>query len=145
MAMERFLGRTSARVHRMLGEVEPAEAARRYHDEIKDLIAAGPHLGLFGMGADCHVGALYPGSPALDEPSYAAAVDRPDGMKGITLTPPAMLACRSVRLIAMGEGKAEAVVRVVKGDEAVEKCPARLFAAHPDVTFWLDEGAASLL
>jgi glucosamine-6-phosphate deaminase len=63
----------------------------------------------------------------------------------LTLTPPAMLAVRSVRLIATGAAKAEAVHRVVTGDESPATCPARLLAPHPDVTLYLDEPAAALL
>ena len=145
MATELFLGRSTAHVHRMRGELAPDEGARRYHDAISELVATGPGLGFMGMGADCHVGAIYPGSTALDNPNYCAAVDRPDGLGGLTLTPSAMNACASIRLLATGVGKAEAVLRAVKGDEDPSKCPVRILADHSDVTFWLDEPAASLL
>ena len=145
MATRLFLGRTRARVHRMQGELEPDEGARLYHDEISAAIAAAPELAFMGMGADCHVGALYPGSPTLDVANYCAAVDRPEGLKGLTLTPPAMLAARSVRLIATGKAKADAVRRVVIGDERPATCPVRLLAPHPDVTLYLDEPAAALI
>lgn len=145
MASELFLNQTGATVHRMPGELDPAEGARRYHDAIAEMIAARPDLAVMGMGADCHVGALYPGSPALEDPNYCAAVPRPDGMIGLTLTPNAMLAAKKVRLVATGEGKAAAVARIVRGDEAPETCPVRLFASHDDVVLWLDEAAASAL
>jgi 6-phosphogluconolactonase len=145
MATDLFLGKTRATVHRMPGELPPEDGARRYHDEIQPIVADGVQLMLLGMGADCHVGALYPYSDALEAADYCAAVERPDGMNGLTLTPQAMLAARSIRVIVTGEEKAEALVRVLRGDEAVEKCPARLLLQHDDVTFWVDEGAASLL
>ena len=145
MATELFLDRTTADVHRMRGELEPSDGADRYHAEIVRAVARGPALMLLGMGGDCHIGALYPGSPALESDLLAAAVDRPDGMKGITLTPPAMLSAKSIRVLAAGEAKAEAVARVVQGAEEPTTCPARLLADHPDVTFYLDEGAAARL
>ena len=145
MATELFLNRTTADVHRMLGELEARDAADRYHAEIARAVARGPSLMFLGMGADCHIGALYPESPALDSDIFAAGVDRPDGMKGITLTPPAMLSAKSIRVLATGGGKAEAVKRVVRGTESPRTCPARLLADHPDVTFYLDEPAATLL
>lgn len=145
MAMELFLGATGATVHRMPGELDPTAGARRYHDEIAELVTGGPRVAFMGMGADCHVGALYPGSPALDDPNYCAAVQRPDGLSGLTLTPTAMLACASITLMAAGAAKAEAVARVVTGDELPLTCPARLLAEHPDVTLCVDEpGARSL-
>jgi 6-phosphogluconolactonase len=135
-----------ANVHRMRGEDDPASAAAAYSDEVGAAAPDGFDLMLAGMGADCHVCAMFPGSPALDEQStLAAAVDRPDGMKGITLTPPAVLSARRVLLLVSGESKAEAVARVVNGDEPPSTCPARLLADHPDVTFLLDESAAGKL
>lgn len=145
MAMDLFLGGSSARVHRMEGELDPGEAAKRYHDAIQGFVADGLELLLLGMGADCHVGALYPYSPALDVADHCAAVQRPDGLGGLTLTPQAMLSARTIKVLVTGVAKAEALVRVLKGDEEIEKCPARLLMQHPDVTFWLDERAASLL
>jgi 6-phosphogluconolactonase/glucosamine-6-phosphate isomerase/deaminase len=58
------------------------------------------------------------------------------------LTPPAILATEKVFLLVTGNGKAQAVRRVVGGDEDPATCPARLLAGHPDVTFLLDEDAA---
>lgn len=145
MASELFLGSSKAKVHRMEGEVEPLEAAKRYHDLVQPFVADGIDLLLLGMGADCHVGAIYPYSDALEAADHCAAVKRPDGLGGLTLTPQAMLSARSIRVLVTGEKKSEALVRVTRGDEAVAKCPARLLLSHPDVTFWVDEGAASLL
>jgi 6-phosphogluconolactonase len=145
MATDLFLHSSSARVHRMEGELDPSEAARRYHDEIQPFVANGIDLLLLGMGADCHVGALYPYSDALDVADHCAAVQRPDGLGGLTLTPQAMLSARSIRVLVTGEKKSEALVRVMRGDEDIAKCPARLLLSHPDVTFWIDDGAASLL
>lgn len=145
MATDLFLGSSGATVHRMEGELDPNQGAKRYHDEIQPFVAEGIDLLLLGMGADCHVGALYPHSAALDVPDHCAAVKRPDGLGGLTLTPQAMLAARSIRVLVAGEKKAEALVRVTRGDEDITECPARLLLSHPDVTFWIDDGAASLL
>lgn len=133
-------------IHRMPGEEPPSHGADLYHHSIAPVIERGLDVVLLGMGADAHVGALYPGSLALDETDrYCAAVDRPDGMKGLTLTPPAMLAGKKILLLVTGEAKAETVKRVVEGNESVASCPARLLADHPDVTLLLDEPAASAL
>jgi 6-phosphogluconolactonase len=128
-------------VHRMKGELDPPAGASEYSDEISGLVHHGFDLLLLGMGADAHIGALYPGSPALQEASYCAAVDRPDGMKGLTLTPPAMLTARKVLLLVTGTGKAATVHRALTSDEGPDACPVRLLASHPDVTFLLDEAA----
>jgi 6-phosphogluconolactonase len=143
MANEALLSRSSARVHRMLGELDPDEAAARYHQEIAPFVERGLDLMLLGMGADCHIGALFPGAPALGEARFCAAVVRPDGLNGLTLTPPAILAARKILLLVTGAAKAEAVRRVVLDDDDYPACPARLLADHPDVTFLLDEPAAA--
>ena len=146
--VDRLLFATSVpkTVHRMRGEDDPAQAAAAYSDEIVPVVEAGIDLVYLGMGADCHVGAMFPGSLALDETSeLCRAVDRPDGMQGLTLTPPAILSGRKVVLVVSGSGKAAAVARVVNGSETPAQCPARLLAQHPDVTFLLDEPAAANL
>jgi 6-phosphogluconolactonase len=133
-------------VHRMPGELDPGEGAARYSSEIGDAAAAGFDLVLLGMGADCHIGAMFPGSPALVETKdFCAAVDRPDGMRGLTLTPPALLPARRILLLVSGAGKAEALRRVVASKERVEDCPARLLSDHPDTTIVCDTEAAGLL
>lgn len=135
----------SPSVHRMKGELEPEQGAADHHLAVAPLVHRGFDLLLVGMGADAHVGALYPDSPALHATSNCAAVDRPDGMKGLTLTPPAMLSAKKVFLLVTGSAKADTVRRAVHGEESPETCPVRLLAEHPDATFLLDEGAASLL
>jgi 6-phosphogluconolactonase len=133
-------------VHRMRGEDPPEEAAALYGLDIKPVVTgAGFGLVLLGMGADAHVGALFPGSPALEATALCAAIDRPDGLRGLTLTPPALLSSGEVVLVVTGGAKAEAVRRVVRGNEAPATCPARLLADHPNATFLLDEPAASRL
>lgn len=131
-----------ASVHRMKGELGPGAGASDYTEQMAPLVAQGFDLLLLGMGADCHVGALFPGSPALAAIEPAAGVDRPDGLQGITLTPPAMTSARRILLIVSGASKAEAVARAISGDEKPEDCPARLLIDHPDATFLLDETAA---
>ena len=136
----------SPAIHRMRGEDDPGEAARAYSDEVHAAAPAGFDLVLLGMGADCHIGAMFPGSSALAErEALCAAIDRPDGMRGLTLTPPALVGARKILLLVAGEAKAEAVARVVNGSEEPLACPARLLADHPDATFLIDEPAAAQL
>lgn len=147
MARRLLLDRVGAtNVVRMKGEVEPDVAAGAYDSGIRPAVEARLDLVVLGMGSDCHVAALFPGSAALEEQErLCVAVARPDGLTGLTLTPPALLAAKQVLLVAAGEAKAEAVRRAVGGDEQAATCPARLLADHPDATFLLDEPAAALL
>jgi 6-phosphogluconolactonase len=132
-------------VERMRGEDEPERAAPAYHKRVAPAVAGGLDLVLLGMGEDAHICALFPSSPALAvTSSYCVAVDRPDGLRGLTLTPPALHAAASVLLVVSGGSKAEAVSRVVTGDEEPATCPARLLAGL-DATFLLDGEAAARL
>ena len=147
MADRLLFQRRSPRVlHRMRGEDPPDHAAEQYDAAIRPTVDAGIDVALMGMGADAHICALFPGSRALDETTrLCAAVDRPDGMTGLSLTPPAILSARRVFLIVAGKGKAATVARVMRDSDSVAMVPARLLAPHPDVTFLLDEAAASAL
>lgn len=147
MASRLLLDRVGAtNVVRMRGEDQPEEAARAYSRAVEDAVGKGFDLLLLGLGGDCHICALFPGSAALEEKDeLCVAVERPDGLRGLTLTPPAVVSARKVLLVVSGFGKAEAVQRVIQGGESPDSCPARLLVDHPDVTFLLDEPAASLL
>jgi 6-phosphogluconolactonase len=142
-----LLDRSGAtRVHRLRGEDPPIEAARAYHDELFPAVERGFDVTLLGMGADNHIAALFPNSPALINPeALCLPVDRPDGMKGLTMTTPALVAARAIVLIVTGETKAEAVRRAITSDDDPLSCPVRLLAGHTDATFLLDEPAAALL
>jgi 6-phosphogluconolactonase len=147
MANQQLLERVQPRsVHRILGEKDPSAAADAYRQALDPAVTHGFDLMVLGMGDDCHICALFPGSPALREKSApCAVVDRPDGMKGITLTPPAVLGARRTFVIVAGQKKAQAVLRASHGAEDVTSCPVRLLEGARDVTFLVDEGAASAL
>jgi 6-phosphogluconolactonase len=147
MASALLLERVGARrVHRMRGEDDPEAAAASYHEEIAPAVDTGLDLALLGLGRDCHIAALFPGSTALHENvRLCAAVARPDGMRGLTLTPPALLSAQRLILAVAGPSKADAVRRAVTGDEGADACPARLLTQHPDATFLLDDAAAARL
>ncbi len=95
-------------VHRILGELDPEEAARRYDEELRGVTL---DLVLLGLGADGHTASLFPNSEALHESDrLAVAVERPDVAR-VTLTPPALRAARDVVFLAVGAEKADAAER----------------------------------
>lgn len=146
MARRLFLEAADATtVHRMKGELPPEEGAADYDRTLQPIVHHGFDLMLLGMGADNHVGALFPGSDALDSDRLCEAVERPDGLMGLTLTPTAMLSARKVLLLVTGEAKAEAVAAALDDSAQPLDRPVRLLADHPDATFLLDRGSASRL
>ncbi|MEA2486830.1 MAG: 6-phosphogluconolactonase [Actinomycetota bacterium] len=131
-------------VFRIHGEDPPDVAADAYNDNLA-AVADGFDLMMVGMGAEGHICALFPNSTALTSSRLSVAVDRPDGMKGITMTPRALLMAKKIYIVERGTEKADAVRRAMNGDEPASTVPVRVLAEHPDVTFLIDEPAASLL
>jgi 6-phosphogluconolactonase len=129
-------------VHRMRGEDDPADAAYAYETEIADLLPSVT-LAVLGMGADCHIAGLFPGSPALKATGRAVvAIERPDGLLGISLTFPALRSAARTLVIVSGKAKAAAVARALETDEPPATCPVHFL--H-DPQFILDASAASHL
>ncbi|MDQ3915994.1 MAG: 6-phosphogluconolactonase [Actinomycetota bacterium] len=130
---------TPRRVHRMRGEIDPQEAAAIYDELVVDAF----EIAVLGLGEDAHVAGLFPGSPGLLEAASCVVVDRPDGLQGLSLTPPALLSAKWIVFVVSGPSKAEAVRRALAADEDVMACPVAMFRDHPSVTFLLDRAAAS--
>ena len=108
-----------AHVHRMAADADDLEAAASdYEAELMTALGIPPRLdiALLGMGPDGHVCSLFPGHPALDEPSrfVLAVTDSPKPPpRRLTLTLPAF-ADAIVVLAAFGASKAAAIQEVME-------------------------------
>jgi len=146
------LGLDAAHVHRMAGEIDPAEAARAYEAELVAALGAPPifDLVLLGMGPDGHTASLFPGSPALDETQrwvVANPVTSPlvhGSATRITLSAPAINAARHVRFLVAGADKAASLAQVLEGPRDPHRFPSQLIAAA-DLAWLVDPSAAALL
>lgn len=131
-----------ATVHRVRGELAPAEAAREYELTLPALDVV--HL---GMGPDGHVCSLFPGHALLEESRsrVAALTDSPKPPPArVTLTPLALREARALWFLVTGEAKRDAVKDALKNPASL--LPAA--RAHRDAkssTWYLDAAAASLL
>ncbi|MDE2292745.1 MAG: 6-phosphogluconolactonase [Elusimicrobia bacterium] len=138
---------------------DPAADARRYETALRARWPKAPapafDVLLLGLGPDGHTASLFPGVAALDEEErWVAAVHRPAGHGPgaaaddaprwrVTLTPPALAGARATVFLAVGEDKAEAVERVLRGSGPDEDCPARLVQPQGAPALWLLDAAAA--
>ena len=93
---------------------------------------------LLGLGEDGHTASLFPGHPALEEPSrrvLAVVGPKPPPWR-MTLTLPVLNAARSVLNLVAGAGKRDAVRRALDGDLSVP-------AARVTKTQWMLDSAAA--
>jgi len=140
----------ASNVHRLRGEDDPLAAAATYEAELRRVVPVEPglprlNLILLGLGADGHTASLFPGTAALDEETrLVVANDVPQvGGFRLTFTFPLILAARAVAFLVAGEDKAAAVSDVLGGRGA--RPAARVHLAEGDLTWYLDEAAASRL
>lgn len=126
-------------------ELETAEAAAEdYSATIHAFFEAGGTipLGMLGMGSDGHTASLFSSTQieAADaSDAFAVAVDRPDGRRGISLTPKVFERIDTVILLVAGAGKREQVQNLLEHPETI---PAGIIASRcKAVELWCDEAA----
>lgn len=133
------------RVHRLRGELPPAEAARLYAAEVAAELERGPFdLVLLGLGADGHTASLFPGPGPVPD-GLAAAVKAPfEPRRRVTLTPAALANNRRLVYLVAGRNKAAAVARALDPDHRAEVVSDRIVPRGG--TLWLldREAAAGL-
>ena len=155
-ARELFLGKVpipDSNIHRVKGELSPAEASKEYSLTLMDF--ASPPLNFprfdlvyLGMGEDGHTASLFPGSPVeLTEstvPVTAQYQDRPADR--VSLTPVVFNQARTVAFMATGEKKAVTLAEVLSDRYNPELYPAqRISPKAGDLIWFIDEAAASIL
>jgi 6-phosphogluconolactonase len=147
MADEALLSRAAgATVHRMKGELGPAEGAAEYAREYEAAGEPSFDLILLGLGPDAHTCSLFPGDDALGERERPVVGVETPGMAPlvarITFTLPVVNAARRIVFLVAGADKADAVGRAFSGRRD-PMAPGSL--VEGEVTVLLDEGAAQRL
>lgn len=152
-ANERFLQPASvpaANIHRIQGELPPAEGAAQYLKELQAHFGMSAGLPEFdivhrGMGADAHTASLFPGEPLINDREHAVAdvyVKKLD-MHRVTLLPGVLLAARKTVMLVAGDDKAEALRNVLRGPDDPLRFPCQLGARNSPSALWFIDRAAS--
>ncbi len=125
--------------------LEPNEAAAHYEAELRSLHPSdhAPDLILLGLGDDGHTASLFPDTTALDVTGrwfVANFVPKVDAWR-LTATYSMLDRASQICFLVSGEGKAETLARVARGEDL----PATRVANGPaPVTFLVDRAAAHL-
>lgn len=92
-----------------------------------------------GLGADGHTASLFPGITLVgrDDAMFFAAMEIPGKGWRLTITPRGLQACGAVVVMALGEGKREALARVLADDGSTLETPARVLREINDKVTWL--------
>ena len=141
-ALLEALALPASAVARVLTELPIEEAASDYERQLAALLNAGVPLGLglLGLGADGHTASLF-GTADLERARghLAIAVQRPNGMSAVSVTPELLARVQELMFVVAGGGKRAALASLVAQDpqltawRAVEGCVR--------VELWMEDGA----
>ncbi len=138
-------------IYRMEGELVPKDAAKAYDDRLKQFFQQKRprfDLVLLGLGDDGHTASLFPGTKALTETKrwVTANYVRKLSSWRLTLTARLINQAANVTFLVSGEGKANALRRVLAGRYTPEEIPAQVIRPERGQLRWLvDAEAAALL
>jgi 6-phosphogluconolactonase len=129
-------------VHRIRGELEPADAAGEYEQELEGVAL---ELLLLGLGPDGHVASLFPGSPQLEE-RERLVTSGPAGLEPfvdrVTLTLPALLSAQQIVFLVTGADKADAVEHAFRGRITPDVPASLLREGSAPIDVYLDRAAS---
>ena len=152
MAQRTLLSRVPVgSVHRMRGELPPAEAAAAYEEELRGFFGSDEvprfDLILLGLGEDGHTASLFPETSALEihDRWVVANPLLKLGTTRLTLTAPVINSARAVNFLVAGEGKAEALKQILEGDADPREYPAKLVRPADGPVWMVDRAATKFL
>ncbi len=137
-------------IHRMRGELQPAQAAAAYEEELRVFFGSSDKppsfdLVLLGIGEDGHTASLFPNTAALDVSDQWVVENTVEklGTVRLTLTFPVINAARATNFLVAGEDKAEALKEILEGDADPREFPAKLVRSASGPAVWMVDRAAA--
>jgi len=136
------LGLLESQVLRVRTELPIEEAASDYASGLRTLLASGAGIGLalLGLGPDGHTASLFnPEHLQQSRGRLAIAVQRPDGMRGISVTPEFLANVSEPLFVVAGSGKHDAIAAFIGQDP--NSIALRAVAGCHRVELWIDQAA----
>lgn len=136
-------------IHRLRGEIDPAQAALAYEAELRNIF--GPidwprfDLILLGLGTDAHTASLFPGTSAIHESERRVVghfVEQLNAYR-LTLTPPVIHHADHVIFLVAGADKAAAIRSVLEGPPNPDRFPAQIVEPMTGRVTWLIDHSAA--
>jgi 6-phosphogluconolactonase len=150
MAQRALLSRVAIpahNVHRLKGELDPAQAAHQYEMELRAVFGTLPcfDLILLGMGTDAHTASLFPGTPVLHEQQRWVVAHHVEKLQTdrLTLTPLVINHAANVIFLIAGHDKAAALQSVWHGPRDPDRFPAQIVIPTTGRVIWLVDQAAA--
>jgi 6-phosphogluconolactonase/glucosamine-6-phosphate isomerase/deaminase len=131
---------------RVRTELSLEAAALDYERRLAALLEAGVaiRLGLLGLGPDGHTASLFESAHLEQARGHLAiAVERPDGMSGISVTPEFLKHVEKLVFVVAGGGKHDAIRSLMNADPNLIAW--RAVQGVPDVELWVEQAALSSL
>lgn len=140
-------------IHRIKGENNPDEEAKRYSEEIGVNLNHRNGVPVFdlvllGLGEDGHTASIFPDQLNLiDDERICAASEHPlTGQKRITLTGKVINNASRIFFLVTGKNKALRLSEIMNDDEAAKLLPAYYITPENGKLIWyIDEAASSLI
>lgn len=129
-------------VLRVRTELPLEEAARDYETHLRALLDSGARIGLalLGIGPDGHTASLFRAEHLQQSRGrMAIAVQRPDGMQGISVTPELLSHVSEPLFVVAGSGKHDAIAAFIREDPNLVAL--RAVAGCPRAELWLERAA----